>query len=286
MKKTITAISSLIACACACASYAAEATVVAAPAAPAAAPAATAPAAQPEAKAINTLADEEVCAKVLDKFSASLTLGFESEYVFRGQALAGASLNPQIDAAYDLSHGFAAYAGVWANTPTKAGVSDEIDFYAGITYEIKNFTFDLGYTAYTYTDNAVDPNSHEMKFAVSYDTVDFLGNFNVSPTAAAYYDFTLGVYTLEAGATYSAPVTKWIADRNWGTIDLAAVYGWTTTATSGGYSYFAASADAVVAINEYCTLSVGVRYAYNNDYTELESTASRVWFGTKASIGF
>ena len=144
MKKTITAISSLIACACACASYAAEATVVAAPAAPAAAPAA-----QPEAKAINTLADEEVCAKVLDKFSASLTLGFESEYVFRGMALAGASLNPQIDAAYDLSHGFAAYAGVWANTPTKAGVSDEIDFYAGITYEIKNFTFDLGYTAYT-----------------------------------------------------------------------------------------------------------------------------------------
>ena len=162
MKKTITAISSLIACACACASYAAEATVVAAPAAPAAAPAA-----QPEAKVINTLADEEVCAKVLDKFSASLTLGFESEYVFRGKALAGASLNPQIDAAYDLSHGFAAYAGVWANTPTKAGVSDEIDFYAGITYEIKNFTFDLGYTAYTYTDNAVDPNSHEMKFAIS-----------------------------------------------------------------------------------------------------------------------
>ena len=69
MKKTITAISSLIACACACASYAAEATVVAAPAASAAAPAA-----QPEAKVINTLADEEVCAKVLDKFSATLTL--------------------------------------------------------------------------------------------------------------------------------------------------------------------------------------------------------------------
>ena len=77
-----------------------------------------------------------------------------------------------------------------------------------------------------------------------------------------------------------------------GTIDLAAVYGWTTTANqhfedSVGYSYFAFSADAVVALNDYCTLSAGVRYAYNNDYDySVPTTASRVWFGTKASIGF
>ncbi len=282
MKKTIIAITSLIACACA--SYAAEGAVVTA----------AVSAAQPEAKPVNTLADEEVCAKTLEKFSASLSLGFESEYVFRGIPVAGQSLNPQVDVAYDLSHGFAVYAGVWANTPLRSsdalGDESEVDVYAGITYEIKNFTFDLGYTAYTYTRDT--ESSHEMKFAVSYDTVDFLGDFNVSPTAAFYYDFTLGTYTLEAGATYSAPVTKWIADRNWGTIDLAAVYGWATTANqhfedSVGYSYFAFSADAVIALNDYCTLSAGVRYAYNNEYDySVPTTASRVWFGTKASIGF
>lgn len=276
MKKTITTITSLIACACA--SYAAEVTVVASPAA-------TVPSAQPEAKAIDTLADEVVCANFLERFSSSITMGFESEYIFRGKNCAGASLNPQIDMAYDIGSGFGVYGGVWANTPVNSNNSEsEIDYYAGVTYDIKNFTFDLGYAAYTYT--ADSENSHEIKFAVTYDTVDLLGEFNVSPTAGFFYDFTLGVYTLEAGATYSAPVTKWIADRNWGTIDLAAVYGWATTANQGGYGYVALSADAVVSVTDYCSMSVGVRYAYNNDYTEFEPTSSRVWFGTSMSIGF
>ncbi len=233
---------------------------------------------------INTLADEDICLPVLERFSASLTLGFESEYIFRGKSMAGASLNPQIDVAYDVGYGLGLYAGVWSNTPVDSDIESEIDYYAGITYAIQNFLFDLGYAAYTYT--GYESSSHEMKFAVSYDTSDILGDFNVSPAAAFYYDFTLGVYTLEAGAVYSAPVTKWIADRNWGTIDLAAVYGWATTATSGGYSYVAFSADAVIAVNDYCSLSAGVRYAYNNDNTYLEGTASRVWFGTSLSIGF
>lgn len=196
MKKTITTITSLIACACA--SYAAEVTVVASPAA-------TVPSAQPEAKAIDTLADEVVCANFLERFSSSITMGFESEYIFRGKNCAGASLNPQIDMAYDIGSGFGVYGGVWANTPVNSNNSEsEIDYYAGVTYDIKNFTFDLGYAAYTYT--ADSENSHEIKFAVTYDTVDLLGEFNVSPTAGFFYDFTLGVYTLEAGATYSAPL--------------------------------------------------------------------------------
>ena len=46
------------------------------------------------------------------------------------------------------------------------------------------------------------------------------------------------------------------------------------------------SADAVVSINSFCALSVGVRYAYNNDYNMYEPTASRVWFGSSFTIGF
>jgi len=229
------------------------------------------------------LSDECLLASSLEKFSASLTAGFESEYVFRGKSLAGASFNPEVDMAYDVGYGFGVYAGVWANTPVNSSIENEIDVYAGINYEIKNFTFDLGYIAYMYSGET--SNSNEIKFAVAYDTVDYLGEFNVSPMLAYYYDFTLGVNTLEAGAAYSAPVTKWIADRNWGTIDLAAAYGWATTAHEG-YSYVMLSADAVVAINSYAKISAGIRYSYNNDYTAADPTASRLWFGTALVIGF
>ncbi len=315
MKKTIITVTSFIACAFA--AYAAENAAVAttapvkAPATPVAtAPAAKAPVAAPAAekatvavvaveaapacescqksKPINTLADEEITSNLLERFSASVTVGFESEYIFRGIKEAGASINPEVDMAYDLGKGFSVYAGVWANTPVDSNIENEIDVYTGVAYEFKNFTFDLGYLAYLYSDNdnGENPNSHEIKFAVSYDTVDLLGEFNVSPTVALYYDFTLGVYTLEGGVTYSAPVTKWIADRNWGSIDLAAVYGWATPANHGGYTYAALSADAVVAVNEYCNLSVGIRYSYAHNVDVANRYQDRVWFGTSMTVGF
>lgn len=275
MKKTIITITSIVACAFA--SFAADAACT------------NACCASKPAKQINTLADEEVCANLLERFSASVSVGYESEYVFRGLKIQGASINPEVDFAYDLGSGFAVYAGVWGNMPVKSDTENEMDIYTGITYDFQNFTFDLGYLAYLYNEDT--ENSHEIKFAVSYDTVDLLGEFNVSPTVAFYHDFSLDSYTLEAGLTYSAPVTKWIADRNWGTIDLAAVYGWNSvkslSAGRDGYTYIALSADAVVALNDYCKFSVGVRYAYAHDrpawYRDCDET---VWFGTSMTVGF
>ena len=275
MKKTIITITSLVACAFA--SFAADATCT------------NNSCANQPAKQINTLADEVVCANLLERFSASVTVGYESEYVFRGLTYGGAAINPEVDMAYDIGAGFGVYTGVWGNMPVNSdNVENEMDVYAGITYNTNNFTFDLGYIGYLYSKDT--ENSHEIKFAVTYDTVDFLGDFNVSPTAAFFYDFTLGVYTTEFGATYSAPVTKWIADRNWGTIDFAAVYGWCTEANDNGYTYFALSVDAVVRVNEYCSLSAGVRYAYAHNrpewYKQYRSADDTVWFGTSMTIGF
>ncbi len=299
MKKIVITITSLIACAFCFAAEAAKAPVApATPAAPAAqnaqATATVAVVAVPaenkccqEKRVINTLADEEVLAPAFERFSASATVGMETEYVFRGLKEAGLSINPELDIAYDLGQGFSLYAGVWANTPAnQSNVTNEIDLYAGLLYEIKNITFDLGYASYIYTDEA---NTNEIKFGVSYDTVDFLGEFNVSPAVALYYDFDLGVYTVEGGLSYSAPVTKWIADRNWGTIELAAVYGWATEANDAGYTYTAISADAVIAVNEYCNFSFGVRYAYAHSVNSAWSTnryQDRVWFGSSVTIGF
>ena len=270
MKKSITTITSIIACAVA--SYAAADCNAST----------NCSCASKADKQINTLADEDVCANLLERFSASVTVGFESEYVFRAKKYAGASINPEVDAAYDLGMGFSVYAGVWGNMPVKSSTTNEMDVYTGVTYDIANFTFDLGYIGYLYSDSA-ERNSHEVKFALTYDTVDFLGDFNVSPTAAFFYDFITGYYTVEAGASYSAPVTKWIADRDWGKINLAAVYGWTTS-SSNGYTYVAVSADAVIAINDYCSVSVGARYAYSHD--TLVDRTDKVWYGTSLTVGF
>ena len=197
--------------------FASASALFAAEAAPAASSAQNAPCAAktqcaaPE-KEVNTLIDTELLSKPLENFSASATVAYESEYIFRGKAQAGHGINPMVDLGYDFGNGLAAYAEYWGFYGVDNGFGEN-DFYAGLTYTIENITFDVGYLGYTYNDSE-SKNESEIMVAVSYDTTDLLGDFNVSPFAAFYYNYTYSGTTVEGGLSYEAPVTKWLIGEN------------------------------------------------------------------------
>ena len=264
----------------------------AAPAAPAAqnAPcAANAQCAAPE-KEVNTLIDTELLSKPLENFSASATVAYESEYIFRGKAQSGHGINPMVDLGYDFGNGFAAYAEYWGFYGVDNGFGEN-DFYAGLTYTIENITFDVGYLGYTYNDSE-SKNESEIMVAVSYDTTDLLGDFNVSPFAAFYYNYTYSGTTVEGGLSYEAPVTKWLIGENWGTVNLAAYVGYADYRDGltyhGGYVYTGISADAVVQVTDNMALSAGIRWACNNDGADenIGGKQQNLWFGTAVIFGF
>jgi len=276
MNNKLTLVAAILACTVS--SYAADAAAsTTVTVAPVAAPA--------PAKEIKTLADEDFGAKLLDKFSASAKVGYESEYVFRGTHLSGASITPEVDFGYDIGSGFAVYAGVWSDLAVDNSDYREVDVYTGVTYTYDFATFDVGYIGYLYPMPGAS-NTNEIKLAASIDTTQWLGEFNVSPYVAFYYDFNLKTPTVEAGLSYTAPVTKWLANRDWGTVDLGGAYGHVSS-DNGGYDYVMLSADAVVALNNYCSISAGVRYSMR-DNMELAGYqgVNRVWFGTSMTIGF
>ena len=128
----------------AAATFAAEA----AAAAPAAQGASCPAGAQCAQKEVNTLIENELFSKPFENFSASATMAYESEYIFRGKAQAGHGVNPMVDLGYDLGSGFAAYAQYWGFYGVDNSFGEN-DFYAGITYTIENITFDVGYLGYT-----------------------------------------------------------------------------------------------------------------------------------------
>ena len=256
-------------------------------------------AAQPQETPAESLADLKLGSKVLDKFSASVTVGYESEYVFRGIRNAGDSVNPQVDLGYDFGAGFAAYIGYWGNYEVAGSANklEESDLYAGITYTIKNITFDVGVINYIYPEANSD--EWEWKAAVSYDTTDLLGDFNVCPSFAYFYNNKYNVNTFEAGLSYSAPVMKWINGDNWLTIDSSVVYGFICreayNSQAGDYSYFQVKSDVVVSITNYCSWSLGIRYSLassnsqywnNGAYNGIDECGSYLWFGTAISFGF
>ena len=240
-------------------------------------------------KEVNALVDTELLSNPLENFSASATVAYESEYIFRGKAQAGHGINPMVDLGYDFGNGLAAYAEYWGFYGVDNGFGEN-DFYAGLTYTIENITFDVGYLGYTYNDDS--KNESEFMVAVSYDTVDLLGDFNVSPFAAFYYNYTYSGTTVEGGLSYEAPVTKWLIDENWGTINLAAYVGYADYRDGltyhGGYVYTGVSADAVVQVTDNMAISAGIRWACNNDGSDenIGGKQQNLWFGTAVIFGF
>lgn len=242
-------------------------------------------------KEINTIFDIPASSKIFENFSGSLAADYESEFIFRGKQLAGNVVSPSVDLGYDIGSGFAAYVGWWGCYSTDEGDYTENDLYAGITYTIENFTVDFGYTAYLYPSGS---NENELKLALSYDTSELLGDFAVSPYVAGYYNLTYSGTVIEAGLSYSAPVTKWLIGQNWGTLDIAGFGGYADYCAGmsdhGGYAYAGASIDAGFAISETIGFSIGARYACNNDgddgYAAREGKENNLWFGVKTSLSF
>ena len=298
MKKLLLAISI---CAAAVA-YAQDNAAVAAPQNTGAAATQQAATVQAQEKSAESLADLNFGAKALDRFSAAVSVAYESEYNFRGVHNAGASIQPQVDLGYDFGAGFAAYFGYWGTYEIENNDNrfNESDIYFGATYTVANFTFDVGAICYMYPEDARQAavyDGHdaewEWKAAISYDTTDLLGDFNVSPSIAYYYNYTLDVNTLELGLFYSAPVMKWINGDNWLTLDSSVVYGYIcayggANRDAGDYSYFQIKSDVVVSITDYCSWSFGLRYslASHNASEDGRYNPSQIWFGTGMSFGF
>lgn len=227
------------------------------------------------------LFDESYMSSAKDKISLGAGIAFESEYVFRGAKLAGASINPTADLGYELGAGFGLRAGFFNNTGVKGDDCIENDIAAGISYSAMSFNFDLGYCAYLYPH---DENTHEFSFGISYDTSEILGDFAISPFITYYYDVVLYVNTLEAGLSYSAPITKWIAGGEWGAIDLAATYGHVFSHNAKDYDYVMFSADFAVSLTDIASFSVGVRYS--NKSAGGGNSEDNCWFGTGLSLSF
>ncbi len=113
----------------------------------------------------------------------STTIGFVSEYSFRG--LAQSDEGPAIQGSIDWSHDSGFYAGVWGSSVEFGEASIETDIYAGYSGEFNGFTYAVGGIYYAYPGADVDETDYNF----------FEG------TASLGYDF--GIAALSGSVNYS-----------------------------------------------------------------------------------
>ncbi|GHC11424.1 hypothetical protein [Cerasicoccus arenae] len=269
-------------------------------------------------------------ADFLSDLSISGTFDFETEYVYRASKLADQSFQPSVEFGYPVLGGDL-YAGVWTNQPitpattaitvggipvgtARAGIGNEIDFYAGYAYPVTDiFTVDLGATYYWYPESAgagAINHTTEVYFGVSADVL-------LSPAVYFYYDFDLKQTLVELSIGYSLDLGEYLGAEGL-SIDTGAYFGLLNTGdTSGGsatnfilnppvagltapvdnsngYTYGGVTGDLVYAFSENVSGSIGVRWSINNDGdsgtlagngpANFFGSASQVWFGS--TLGF
>lgn len=252
-------------------------------------------------------ADKATAKSWTDDLALKTTVGFESEYVYRGKELGLHSVQLSVEGAYKLYNG-SLYAGVWSTNPVGANSSGanyltpyekEANFYVGYKMPVyEKFTADVGATYYWYLDNNQGTffnNRREIYAGLIYN-----GLF-VNPAAYVFYDFDAKAITGELSGKYSYDLAKFGMANT--AVDVGAYVGGVSASDAAagytgagkvhnGYMYWGTTADVVYSITKNASASVGIRYAGNNDGQNIfvngdfRNSADNLWWGTKLTAGF
>lgn len=120
----------------------------------------------------------------------SATVAFVSEYSFRGVAQSdeNPAIQGSIDWSHDLEEGLGLYSGVWASNVDfndSDEANTEFNIYAGASYGVDNWNFDIGGIYYVYPGASSNLNYDYFEFvgSVGYDfeVVSLSASLNYSP---------------------------------------------------------------------------------------------------------
>ena len=236
----------------------------------------------------------------LRDLSATITLGFEGEYVFRGSRQGDESIQSSLDLSMPLYEGDLNF-GVWNNNDLRSNSTtggaakndDEIDLYASYAHPLTDdINVEVGYTHYWYPDAAAGNVTSTNEVSLG-----FTKDYYVLWGATGYYDFDLEQIVMELSTAYSYSLKDYGFPRT--SIDCVAYYGVVDThevngsGNDNGYSYGGANLDIVYILNDVATVSVGGRFAMNNDDSGPANgiaggtdSEDSLWVGASVSMGF
>jgi hypothetical protein len=249
---------------------------------------------------------------VVEKWwSADLSFGYDSLYVFRGVSVLGTSANDgliwtNLSGTFTPITNLSFTAGVWwansftAPTLASGGFYNELDAYTSVTYSAGPVDLTAGYIYYNYPyltpNGAYD--THEITLGAAYTALPY-----VTPSMTWYYDCGRfqGWYS-EIRLDGEIPVYGDIVTLNpmfWTSFDFGSVRKqFAGAANLGGHASIndiGVGLKAVIQINEVISFSpyvkasfpVGVGTAINENYaTHFNGSTDKVWAGANVTFSF
>ena len=205
---------------------------------------------------------------------AEVSVGYDTDYIFRGANLGQDLLWSDVNVSTSLSDGLGLNIGAWYANPTDAG-DDELDIYAGVSTDLGGMSLDLG-TTYYYYPGATGSNTLEFGAALG--------------TSVGAFDLSLGVFHdidtentyVELGAGTSFDLTDNIS------LDLGAAIGNNQDEVIGG------QADGLTAVTITIGAPIGLTdnasltpyLGINAGLDDNQDAGDEIFSGISLSVGF
>ncbi len=248
-------------------------------------------------------APEPESGALFDTPGATLEVGYDTRYYFRGLWFADnitwAGLNLSVPLTEQLSLGFGALYTSTVDTPVTGGGSfdySELDLSSLLTYDAGFAKFGLVYTHYFFFDtfsgsvNGVPLSGGElgvkgvnevgMTVAASAGPVNFYGGF--------YYDFTIGASYAEVGADLPIEVTSWMSIVPAVKLGYGFSNYYTIPGTSqSGLTHVIPSISAPIKLTKTATLTPYIAYNVSLTTRHANNTQdSEIFGGVKLGVTF
>lgn len=152
---------------------------------------------------------------LFDNIGATLTVGYDTNYIFRGVQFAEQLISGSIDVPIALSKTVTLDLNAWYGSsaddsaaPFAGGGSyEELDLSASLLFKLDPVTLGLKYTWYDYLGHAghslTDVNEVGVTLASSLVGLDL--------SAGVYYDFTAQGWYYEAAASHTFKINEWLS---------------------------------------------------------------------------
>ena len=209
-----------------------------------------------------------------EDLGAEVSVGYDTDYIFRGANLGQDLLWSDVNVSTSLSDGLGLNIGAWYANPTDAG-DDELDIYAGVSTDLGGMSLDLG-TTYYYYPGATGSNTLEFGAALGTS----VGAFDVS--LGVYHDIDTENTYVELGAGTSFDLTDNIS------LDLGAAIGNNQDEVIGG------QADGLTAVTITIGAPIGLTdnasltpyLGINAGLDDNQDAGDEIFSGISLSVGF
>jgi hypothetical protein len=238
---------------------------------------------------------------IMGPVTATLDMGYDSRYYFRGlwfaDNIAWSALNVTVPLAEKLTLVVGGSYTKGMDTPYTGGQLQyqEADYWASLNYDAGSAKFGLVYTQYGFprefsgmvgsVGQGVTPelrvlNAQELGATMS----TTLGPVNVA--AGAYYDFKIGATYTQLGVDSSIEVTSNISVVPAVTAGYSIGDYYTQNAAQGGFTHVIPSVSTPIKLSKNATLTPYAAYNISGTQRRSNTTDSEMFGGVKLSVSF